>query len=64
MQVVCKDKIDVLAVQSPTSKNVSPEVLDLVRSMPTSVLVWRDLEARAAQLGTLAVTEDSDQGHG
>ena len=61
VQVVCKDRIDVLAVQASTSKNVSTDVLELVRGMPTSVLVWRDLEARAAQLDTLEVMEDSEQ---
>jgi hypothetical protein len=61
MQVICKDKIDVLVVQAASSQT-SPEVLDIVKRMPTSILVWRDLESRAAQLHTFHVSEAPEEG--
>lgn len=57
MQLSSKDKVDILAVQAPSPSTMSPEVLTLVKRAPTSILVWRDMEARAAQLKTLSVAE-------
>ena len=57
LQVACADKIDLLAIQATSAATISDVVLNVVKATPTSILVWRDLEARAAQLRKMHVTE-------
>lgn len=60
LQVVQEDKVDILALQGGTASTVPAAVLDIARQVPTSVLIWRDLEARAAQLRNMKVAEIAD----
>lgn len=57
LQVAQDAKADILALQGGTASTVPATILDIARQVPTSVLIWRDLEARAAQLRNMTVAE-------
>jgi hypothetical protein len=60
LQLAFQDKIDILAVPAASAVTVSENVLEIAKRTPTSVLVWRDLVARTAQLEKMKVTQAQD----
>ena len=46
-----KDRVDVLAIEAPATRNTPADVLTILRSAQTSVLIYRSASMRIAEIG-------------